>query len=61
RGLRLKSVSTAFQHWREMPGSRCRTHLTRKVYTNSHLFPAGLSWLLLNLTFWHVLTMIEAS
>ncbi|MZU91254.1 hypothetical protein CJP55_04310 [Lactobacillus plantarum] len=30
RGLRLKSVSTAFQQLAEMPGGRCRTHLPKK-------------------------------
>ncbi|KRL46026.1 hypothetical protein FD48_GL002446 [Lactiplantibacillus paraplantarum DSM 10667] len=39
RGVRLKSVSIAFQQLAEMPS-------------------AGLSWLFLTLTIWHVLIMI---
>ncbi|EFK27942.1 hypothetical protein HMPREF0531_13082 [Lactiplantibacillus plantarum subsp. plantarum ATCC 14917 = JCM 1149 = CGMCC 1.2437] len=49
RGLRLKSVSTAFQQLAEMPGSRLRTTLAKQVYAKLELFPAGLSWLFLAL------------
>ncbi|KZT95927.1 hypothetical protein Nizo2259_1762 [Lactiplantibacillus plantarum] len=38
RGLRLKSVSTAFQQLTEMPGSRRRTRLTKHVYADSNFF-----------------------
>ncbi|AVW05567.1 hypothetical protein DA078_12385 [Lactiplantibacillus plantarum] len=46
RGLRLKSVSTAFQQLAEMPGSR---HRTRQLsnFTLIRTFSSGPSWLLL--------------
>ncbi|RDG09414.1 hypothetical protein DQM08_12970 [Lactiplantibacillus paraplantarum] len=40
RGLRLKSVSTAFQQLAEMPGSRCRTN-HQSMFTLTRTFSSG--------------------
>ncbi|QAR38532.1 hypothetical protein EQG59_11630 [Lactiplantibacillus plantarum] len=40
RGLRLKSVSTAFQQLAEMPGIRCRTRQLSN-FTLTRLFSSG--------------------
>ncbi|RDG26910.1 hypothetical protein DQM20_08760 [Lactiplantibacillus plantarum] len=40
RGLRLKSVSTAFQQLAEMPGSRCRTNQP-SMFTLIRTFSSG--------------------
>ncbi|RDG11820.1 hypothetical protein DQM08_07125 [Lactiplantibacillus paraplantarum] len=40
RGLRLKSVSTAFQQLAEMPGSRLRTN-QQSMFTLTRTFSSG--------------------
>ncbi|TAQ93472.1 hypothetical protein BV230_04445 [Lactiplantibacillus plantarum] len=58
RGLRLKSVSTAFQQLAEMPGSRCRTHLPKK-FTLTRTFPSGPKLAALDLTDRKVTTCLK--
>ncbi|AYC70691.1 hypothetical protein EFO98_01030 [Lactiplantibacillus argentoratensis] len=59
RGLRLKSVSTAFQQLAEMPGSRCRTNWL-SIFTLIRIFSSGskLVWSRLIMTryfvIWHI-------